>query len=215
MPKLEAELVMAPKTVALQVEVEPALNVLNSLVMLSQVDQFSGLGEWTNETAAKMDPSNWERHRVIVEGLYFSVIPQHSYDSFEVFVADLAKSDPVELRDKVLNAYCLCHTSSEEYERYQKNNWEAVLHSEDAFIEFMHTLFEQDEIDENIERAAYNYLVDPPALREAVVSHLRFMWKEYMAEEIGVDDGEMICLSKGLHLYEYAWDLGKMVARLV
>jgi len=39
--------------------------------------------------------------------------------------------------------------------------------------------------------------------------------KEYMAEEIGVDDGEMICLSKGLHLYEYAWDLGKMVARLV
>ena len=39
--------------------------------------------------------------------------------------------------------------------------------------------------------------------------------KEYMAEEIGVDDGEMICLSKGLHLYEYAWDLGQMVARLV
>lgn len=33
--------------------------------------------------------------------------------------------------------------------------------------------------------------------------------KEYMAAEIGVDDGEIIALSKGLHLYEYAWELAK------
>jgi len=38
--------------------------------------------------------------------------------------------------------------------------------------------------------------------------------KEYMAAEIGVGDGEMICLSKGLHLYDYSWDLARMVARL-
>jgi len=31
--------------------------------------------------------------------------------------------------------------------------------------------------------------------------------KEYIAEEIGVDDGEMIACSKGVHLYEYAWPL--------
>ena len=28
-----------------------------------------------------------------------------------------------------------------------------------------------------------------------------------MAEQIGVDQGEMICTSKGLHLYGYAKDL--------
>lgn len=33
--------------------------------------------------------------------------------------------------------------------------------------------------------------------------------KQYMAEEIGVANGEMIAASKGLHLYEYAWDLAK------
>jgi len=38
--------------------------------------------------------------------------------------------------------------------------------------------------------------------------------KEYMAGEIGVDDGELIGLSKGLHLYEYAWDLAKTAARV-
>ncbi len=34
--------------------------------------------------------------------------------------------------------------------------------------------------------------------------------KEYMAGEIGVDDGDMIVESKGLHLYGYAEDLAKL-----
>lgn len=29
--------------------------------------------------------------------------------------------------------------------------------------------------------------------------------KEYMASEVGVNDGEIIAVSKGLHLYDYAW----------
>ncbi len=36
--------------------------------------------------------------------------------------------------------------------------------------------------------------------------------KEYMAGEIGVDDGELIAMSKGLHLYEYAWELARITA---
>jgi len=34
--------------------------------------------------------------------------------------------------------------------------------------------------------------------------------KEYMAEEIGVEDGEIIASSKGLHLYDYVWELAKL-----
>ena len=34
--------------------------------------------------------------------------------------------------------------------------------------------------------------------------------KQYMAEEIGVDDGEIVAVSKGLHLYDYSWDLAKL-----
>jgi len=36
--------------------------------------------------------------------------------------------------------------------------------------------------------------------------------KEYMASEIGVDDGELIAMSKGLHLYEYSWELARTTA---
>jgi thymidylate synthase len=37
--------------------------------------------------------------------------------------------------------------------------------------------------------------------------------KEYMSSEIGVEDGELVAMSKGLHLYEYAWELAKAVVR--
>ncbi len=38
--------------------------------------------------------------------------------------------------------------------------------------------------------------------------------KEYMAGEIGVGDGELIAVSKGLHLYEHAWELARVAARM-
>ncbi|MBI2854860.1 MAG: thymidylate synthase [Chloroflexi bacterium] len=39
------------------------------------------------------------------------------------------------------------------------------------------------------------------------------LMKEYMAGQIGVEDGEIVALSKGLHLYDYTWDLAKSVLR--
>jgi len=83
------------------------------------------------------------------------------------------------------------------------------------------------------------YLTDPPCLR-AIDTRIREgklhfvvyfrswdLWagfpsnlaaiqllKEYMAGEIGVEDGEIIATSKGLHLYEYAWELAKTTIRM-
>jgi thymidylate synthase len=34
--------------------------------------------------------------------------------------------------------------------------------------------------------------------------------KEYISAEIGVEDGEIIASSKGLHLYDYIWELAKL-----
>jgi len=79
------------------------------------------------------------------------------------------------------------------------------------------------------------YLKDPPCLR-GIDTRIRYgklhfivyfrswdLWngfpanlgaiqllKEYMAEEIGVGDGEIIAASKGLHLYDYVWELAKL-----
>lgn len=34
--------------------------------------------------------------------------------------------------------------------------------------------------------------------------------KEYLASEIGVEDGELFAFSKGLHLYDYSWELANL-----
>lgn len=38
--------------------------------------------------------------------------------------------------------------------------------------------------------------------------------KKYMADQIGVGDGRIIATSKGLHLYEYAWEWARIVGGL-
>ncbi|MFC1990213.1 thymidylate synthase [Chloroflexota bacterium] len=38
--------------------------------------------------------------------------------------------------------------------------------------------------------------------------------KEYMSSEIGVGDGELIASSKGMHLYDYSWDLARATVRM-
>ncbi len=40
------------------------------------------------------------------------------------------------------------------------------------------------------------------------------MLKEFMASEIGVEDGEIIAASKGMHLYDYCWDVASQACGL-
>lgn len=37
------------------------------------------------------------------------------------------------------------------------------------------------------------------------------MMKEYIASEVGVEDGEIIASSKGLHIYDYVWELAECI----
>ena len=60
-------------------------------------------------------------------------------------------------------------------------------------------------------------LDDPPCLR-AIDTRIRDNKLKFVvyfrSGEIGVDDGEILALSKGLHLYEYSWELARATARL-
>jgi thymidylate synthase len=84
------------------------------------------------------------------------------------------------------------------------------------------------------------YLADPPCLR-GIDTRVRYgklhfiayfrswdLWagfpsnlaamqllKEYMGQEIGVADGEIIAVTKGMHLYGYSWELARTAAGLV
>ncbi len=48
-----------------------------------------------------------------------------------------------------------------------------------------------------------------PFVKNAALAAIQIL-KEYMSSEIEVEDGEIIASSKGLHLYDYSFDLAKI-----
>ena len=56
MPAPEPSLLAAPMVPPVSVALQPALNSLNSLLMLSKIDWLSGLDEWVLRTYAKLTP---------------------------------------------------------------------------------------------------------------------------------------------------------------
>lgn len=183
MPKPEADLVLAPKTAFLHVALEPAINALNSLFMISQVDKLSGLGDWVVETAAMLEPEQLRTHQVVFEGLYFALIPERSYPTFSSYLDDLAATDPVLVRDKILDAYRCKAYPENSGTSMEQEDWGSILESEDSFIEFISDRFGIDNVVEEVEREAYQYLIDPASMQELVVSHMRTMWEKFLMEE--------------------------------
>ncbi|NIS81764.1 MAG: metalloregulator ArsR/SmtB family transcription factor [Anaerolineales bacterium] len=183
MPKPEADLVLAPKTAFLRVALEPAINALNSLVMIGQVDKLSGLGDWVVETAAALEPHQLRAHQVVFEGLYFALMPDRSHPTFLAYLNDLAATDPVVLRDKILDAYRYKVCSEDPDATVREEDLGPLLESEDSFITFIYDCFGREHIDEDIEREAYRYLIDPASMQELIVTHMRTMWEEFLIDE--------------------------------
>jgi DNA-binding transcriptional ArsR family regulator len=168
------------------IALEPAQNAFNSLTMMSKKKKRSAFSGWLQETWDSMTSEEQNNHMVVMSGLHYVVSPKRSYSSFNTYITDLAASDPVTLRDEMLDMYAridpeseIC-TLAEETPDYDKAS---VLSSFEAYMEFLCEHFDVNYIDIEIERQAYSYAIDPPAMQAFIISHLRHMWERYMAPE--------------------------------
>jgi ArsR family transcriptional regulator len=60
---------------------------------------------------------------------------------------------------------------------------DAVLASPEAYVRFLIERFGTEIVDPDLERQAYRYVLDPPAMQALIVAHLREMWDTYLAPE--------------------------------
>jgi len=174
----------APVTVAL----EPAHNALYSLLLLIRADHLSGLSDWVTRTANILTPAEQRQHQLVIIGLHYAVLPQQSWSSFPAYVDHLATLDPVALRDKMLATYAEFPPLVEGEGQPCSNepspvDWAAVLKDEDSYLGFLRERFAAKYIDQELEAQAYSSVVDPPAMQDLIVSHLRQMWDRYLAPE--------------------------------
>ncbi|MBN1149011.1 MAG: ArsR family transcriptional regulator [Anaerolineales bacterium] len=170
------------------VALEPVVNIFESLLVLATLEGHVGLGGWAQETLDAMTPEERQRHVLVMVGLYFATVPDRLFPNFPAYLDHLAALEPEALRDKMLQAYYKVRPHDSQDCSQELGDWEAfdkdaVLSSADAYVGFLVEHFGEEHVDFELERRAYRYASDPPAMHGLIVSHLRHMWERYMAAE--------------------------------
>jgi DNA-binding transcriptional ArsR family regulator len=178
-----------PDAESVIVALEPAHHAIHSLLLVAEAAKYSGLGEWVNRTARVLTPRERRRHKLVMVGLYHAVMPAESWSSFPAYVDHLATRNPNSLRDRLLAAYARIPPHAEEAERVccvddpLPVDLEVVLRDVDSYLDFLRARFDAEHLDAELEAQAYSFVVDPPAMQDLIVSHLRKMWDEHLAVE--------------------------------
>jgi DNA-binding transcriptional ArsR family regulator len=97
-------------------------------------------------------------------------------------------ADPTALRDKMLDAYesfacCDGMAADNSTEKRQLIDRASALTSPEMYLEYLRQRFSEENFDEEIERAAFLLVIDPPEMQRVMVEHLRSMWQKYLAAE--------------------------------
>ena len=181
MPMPTADLLYPLDTQSLSVALEPAQNIQHMLFLLSQADHVSGFDDWVYRTAAAMTPEERITNDVVMVGLHYIVTPRASFPSFPAFIENLAAEAPVVLRNRLLDNYIGKVQRAEGTD--ETFDYDEILADIHAFLAFLRRGFPAEYVLVDIERRAYTYLLDPPAMRQLIVEHFRSMWYKYLAIE--------------------------------
>ena len=182
------DVIVQPEPAPVVVALEPAHHVVHSMLLVVEAEKLSGLGEWVTRTAEAMTPEERRRHELVILGFFHAILPAESWSSFPAYVDHLATSNPNDLRDRMLAAYARFPPKTEDsdcgYDRDAPSaDLAKVLKDEDSYLDFLRARFDADRVDEELEAQAYSFVVNPPAMQDLIVTHLRKMWDEHLAEE--------------------------------
>ena len=163
---------------------QPAFNAFGSMFLLSHAEDEPGIHEWITKTRLQMSPEERARHKLVIIGLHYAVLPRRTDVSFESYLEDLEATPPSELRERLLNAYAgICLTGDPQQDISSEVAWDEVLSSAQNYVEFLRSRFGDELTDEEMESRAYQYVIDPAALKQLVTGHMRWFWKNYLQAE--------------------------------
>jgi DNA-binding transcriptional ArsR family regulator len=186
MPFSIQDFITPPAIRQVQVKLEPAHNAIYSLSLLSRSDELSGLSEWVTRTASHLSPQEKARHRLVMIGLHYAVVPLKSWSSFPEFLDNLAHAPAETVRDKLLDAYINlpCEDAPmPQNEQEIQSVLTTALQSPENYLKFLFERFDQNFVDKELERQAYEYVMNPHAMQELIINHLNAMWEKYLSKE--------------------------------
>ncbi len=183
MPLPSQELIQEPESKTIEVGLEPAANAFGSLHLMIELDWLSGLNEWVVQTVAKMTDAQRHHNRLALVGFFYAVVPDRSWPSFPAYVDYLSTLDGEILRDRLMRRYASLPLRPNATPRGELSDWSWALGSVDDYLAFLRTRFDDDYVEEDIERAAFSLLGRPNEMKQMLVDHFREMWVRYLEPE--------------------------------
>jgi DNA-binding transcriptional ArsR family regulator len=180
MPRPEA-LVM-PEVTTVEIMLDQVQTFINSMLLLVRSEELSGLNPWVYETVGALTPDQKANHDLVIIGVHQAILPTRYWKDLPTFLAHLESTDPVLLRDKVLETY-IKFEPCEKAEEIIVADKESLLADVDFFLNFLKNRFGEEHIDPVIETKAHGLLNDPAQMQNLIVSHLNFMWEEFFKSE--------------------------------
>jgi len=171
-------------TTALAVSLEPARNVVASMVMLTRDEEIPGISNWIAETRDKLTKKQKFQHKLVTIGFYYIVAVDQSWKSFDGFLSHLAQTDPLILQDKLRDAYAaMCLRRNSDNPAHTSMSWKQALENADNYIAYLVEGFGTENVDEELERKAWEYVIDPPAMKTLILDHLTWAWETFFRKE--------------------------------
>ena len=164
---------------SIDVTLSPTRNIFSSMLLLANDEQEPGIHEWISKTRASMSKKERENHTLALIGFFFALLPEEGQITFPAYLNQLEKTEAVALRDKMLNVYAKLWQSKATTDV----NWDEILASPDSYIEFLRSRFGDEHVDIKLEKQAYEYVIDPPAMKDFLVGHMTWLWKNHFEKE--------------------------------
>lgn len=191
MPGPEPELLVQEAPGEASVALEPAHNALASMQLLNRCHHQQPSTPWVEKTLNELPDEALHRVDLVFEGLAYATVPLRSWPSFEEYLDNLRNTEPVELRDRVLRAYAQMPLRGEAHRKVMPDvadlsvqiDHESMLSSKDAFLDYLVRHFGEEKINKSVESEAYEYLIDPPRMRELLVGTTQQLWDEHVKQE--------------------------------
>lgn len=160
---------------SIRLELNPALNILNSMIMLSHCSSCHG-----RISGIQLADQEKKEADIIFIGLYHGLIPDRTFPDFPAFLNNLSTCDPFEIRNRIISAYRERHDRKTGTMKNLplEEMIETILATPDSYLRFLAEGFEPDQYSEEIERAAYELLKNPQIMRKKIHDFLSFLWKE-------------------------------------
>lgn len=181
----EQSYILAPATVSVSFSLAPVDNINNSLMIMLQGYDLSGLGEWPGQIFSRLSPEQRHTHDMVFNVMLWALMMEPSPVTYPTYLEQLARQDADKARDQVLKMLVMACA-----QHNVETTAEALLAAdEDTYMDIIRRGIAPKYAEKGMtfEPATFSdvrpLLQDPPAMMAVIVDHLRYMWQVHCKTE--------------------------------